>query len=330
MKRPASISIEPVFNEFVKSMGGELVSNLVGESPGFSNADYLFRSRGVVAELKCLTKDVLANKDYQRDISEMYERWVSAGKLQEIGFGTFKLETAKLPAECQREFFQLIRKPLQTAIKKANAQIKQTKARLGLMNAKGLLLLVNDGCYSIESDAIPFLTEKILGQQCTSINSIVFFTVNMPARMPGVERDILVWIPMHRIGFETVPQDFMTDLQKSWCGYYEKLIGQEVPTISVSDNKQIETVKFIRPRKSPTTFVPGCYYTDGRGGYFRCIEVIGELARLIRFNLIFHGQQLSVEFSQNVKYAPLYSEFDDQQKIKQLEDLFVRMKRRKL
>jgi hypothetical protein len=39
--------VEPLLNEFVISVGGELVSNLISGNPDFKNAHYVFKSRNL-------------------------------------------------------------------------------------------------------------------------------------------------------------------------------------------------------------------------------------------------------------------------------------------
>ena len=49
------MNVEELFNAYVKSVDGELVSELLPKSPTFSNADYLFRKQRaepLIAELK--------------------------------------------------------------------------------------------------------------------------------------------------------------------------------------------------------------------------------------------------------------------------------------
>ena len=73
---------------------------------------------------------------------------------------------------------------------KANKQIKQTKQYFNLTGAKGLLLLVHDGNYSLEPSTVLHLVDRVLGNRHSGINSVVYFTVNMSAAVPGVDRDM--------------------------------------------------------------------------------------------------------------------------------------------
>ena len=246
MNPPPPIEVEKAFGNFVKLFGGELISELVGSSPPFANADFLFREQNVVAELKCLSKNVLTDSIYKKTLADLYEKWIAQNRITNPGWGTFHIDVTKHPSECQREYFQILGKPLHTAVEKANRQIKKTKEHLNLPQAKGLLLLVNDGCWSLESNVMLYLADKTLGQRYSGINTMVYFTVNMAARLEGLERDALIWVPASRKDKDTVPEDFLSELQRGWCAHYAKLINQEVPSFIVEDHKKIQEMKFIR------------------------------------------------------------------------------------
>ncbi|SRR6266481_2255239 len=100
MQEPEPIHLEESFNEFVKVSGGELVSLLLPSDRPFDNADYLFREEAVVAELKCLQKDILEHGEYQRKLSELYESWIRQDLVQEICWGNSTVEISKLPIKC--------------------------------------------------------------------------------------------------------------------------------------------------------------------------------------------------------------------------------------
>lgn len=45
------------FDALVKATGGKIIAEIVGKSPRFDNADYIFPEEKIVAELKCLRED---------------------------------------------------------------------------------------------------------------------------------------------------------------------------------------------------------------------------------------------------------------------------------
>lgn len=248
MQEPPHLHIESSFNEFVKEFHGELVSELLPPNP-LDNADYLFRNDNVVAELKCLEKDILEHEDSKAKINALYEEWMRKG-LVGVVWGTVEINSATLPIECQRELYSFIKKPIERSIKKANKQIKQTKADFNLRNASGLLFLANDGNYSLESAHLIDIACKILSNQYSGIDGFVYLTVNMRAMKPGYERDVNVWVPKYRNHNASLIK-WVDRMAEAWGRFYAKKIGQDVPThfLEADDQKTLDSVKFIKPVK---------------------------------------------------------------------------------
>ena len=238
------LSVEETFNAFVKASGGELVSDLFPKAPDFRNADYVFRnhpSGKVVAELKCLEEDLFLEKK----LNELFDKWTAQGRMKPF-WGEIKFKSQDLPSDMQKEVFEKLGGPIKKHVDKANVQIKTTKDRLGLKDAKGLLLLVNDGNYSLQFNCVPFLLMKALGRDHSGINSVIYFTVNMRAQMVGIERETLIWSPMHRVGVPTVPSEFLQWLWTSWREFHEKTLGEPVPVFA---GEKLDDVKFVDPPK---------------------------------------------------------------------------------
>lgn len=127
---------EDVFGQFVQSIGAEIVPRGVEES-----ADYLFRPEKVVVELKTLVED--STLAHAKKLYPLTNDWQRRGLVR--GFGTFAVELRTLPLECQQEFLNLLEASIERVIRKANGQIRSTKEANELPDAKGLLLIVNDG-----------------------------------------------------------------------------------------------------------------------------------------------------------------------------------------
>lgn len=246
MQPHLAVNVEECFDEFVREFGGSLVRDLLPKSPEFENADYLFYPHQVIGELKCLQKDLLEAEDYKQKLQQRYDKWVDVGLVRPF-FGTCRIQTKDLPPSCQEEVFQLLKKPLEGPIKKANVQIKQTKAHLRMDSAKGLLLLVNDGNYSIEADAMMYFLSRIMKADFTSIDSVAYFTVNVRATMPGVDRDVLLWISADRVGGGISPE-FLRNLHDAWSNFLAKVLGQEIPKIQIDDPDVLSQIRTVKKR----------------------------------------------------------------------------------
>lgn len=241
-----SISVEASFNKFVKEFGGELISEMISRNPSFKNADYFFKKRSIVAELKCLEKDLFRGEDYRTKTRLLYDNWVKRGLAPRL-LRTTTIETRNLPVECQLEVANLVKKPVEQRIKEANRQIKETKEHFNAADAEGLLLLVNDGNYSLESDAVMYLVSRCIRTQHRAITTIIYFTVNMPAIMPGVDRDVLIWLDCHRPSEAGLPREFLDSLRDGWLSFLERKTGEKIPRIMADNDSDIQKMKFIRP-----------------------------------------------------------------------------------
>jgi hypothetical protein len=246
MERPQPIEIESSFTEFVKEIGGEAVGPLMPRHNPPPNADYLFRSEAVVAELKCLSETTLDAPEHKWKLQALYARWVTEGLVRPVRTERVTINSADLPEKCQRELLSLLRKPIQRVVTKANDQIKHTKNYFGLPQAKGLLLIANDGNYSFESDAVMYHLSHLLRKEHTSIDAVIYFTVNMPAMVPGIERDVLVWVSAPRNLSDEVLPPFLRALRTGWLSFYARRIGQEVPEIACDDLERLADIKFIK------------------------------------------------------------------------------------
>ncbi|MES1147161.1 MAG: hypothetical protein ABUL49_00235 [bacterium] len=246
------IAIEPELDKVVDAMGGIRVSTLVGLSPDFDNADYLFEAERVVAELKILEKDSFS--DFAGHVKQAILGAIKAGKLPPPKPGKTIYETADLPFEDQRRVFEKLRGPLKLVIQKANKQIKATKKRLGLPDFQGVLFLANDGNTALEFATVLYLLSSLFfgleGKRVFSgIDRVVYFTANLPATVPGVGVNSQVWAAPwldkddHRLDL------FVNSLQQTWITHIESLSQSAIPVVNFGEDR-VEDVR-IRPKGVP-------------------------------------------------------------------------------
>ena len=241
------VDVTSVFTSFVKVFGGECVEDLLpDQSYKANNADYVFRDKNIIAELKCLEDDKSSDPKFQTKIETLYSKWIHSGLIPQPPAYPIAVDSSSLPEECVLELIDLYKPLIERPIKKANKQIKTTKKLLSMPNAKGLLLLVNDGNFAVQSDMVLHLAERSLKGYYSSINSMVHFTVNMVSDMNGVPKDILVWVPLHRSETNRVSLEFLHELRNAWVIYFEKMRGEKVDTMSIRDIERLEEIKFIK------------------------------------------------------------------------------------
>ncbi|MED5511091.1 MAG: hypothetical protein VX841_12440 [Pseudomonadota bacterium] len=237
------IKIEQEFDQCVDEIGGIKISELVGSSPDFFNADYLFPQYEVIAELKCLEEDKIKDKSLVSKASAIYLRYLSEGKAPKILFGTQKLNTTGFPEEFTHEITELYRKSIHTTIKKANNQIKQSKDRLKMENHHGLLILANDRHTALApANAMWILHDTFRRYSFSSINTVLYFTANLKAEHPEIPQDILVWIPVERDLAKSCPEELLSRLQKSWFKKMSNLTNEPVFEYHVDDSNVINDI----------------------------------------------------------------------------------------
>ncbi len=243
------VDVERTFTAFVRACGGEVLQDVFGPSPDFDNADYAFRNAGVVAELKRLVEDKSQDAAIKAKIQTLVHRWIDQRLIGPI-YGTVRLESRKLPIQCQRELMAVFAAPVKARVRKANRQIRSSLEKLALNNGKGLLIVVNDGNYALETDVALYLISKALGYKCHSINSVIYLTVNMLSQSPLAAAPVLVWV--HAARQDIVPaidNRFVDTLFDAWRTYLGKTVGHQIGLVPLSTREAVSQIR-LDPRRS--------------------------------------------------------------------------------
>src|SRR5204863_2121803 len=98
-------------------------------SPSFRNDDYIFRRENIVAELKCLVDGKAKDPRQHRKSALLLERHMKRGGTPYFS-GRRLMQSKNCSPACQRELSETIARPIRKRIRKANQQIRETKARL--------------------------------------------------------------------------------------------------------------------------------------------------------------------------------------------------------
>ncbi len=243
------IDVEQEFGRCIESAGGRHVQDIVGNSPQFRNADYLFPADSVVAELKCLTEDKGSDEGIIKKASRLYEECLRAGDAPLLAFGTVKITTERFPEYFSRQIIELYRAPIHEQITKANRQIRETKAALRRDDHRGLLVLVNDGHTFLDPDHLLWIVDNTLSRHSFSaIDSVIIVTVNLRSRHPHMDHDWAVWIPISRTPERRCSEAFLDKLKDAWFSHLSRLTGH--PTISfLADKDFIGKLTNVQPAR---------------------------------------------------------------------------------
>lgn len=219
-------------NRFVCVFGGQLVTDVIGTlSPPFPNADYWFDSENIIAELKCLSEDKTSDPAMHAAINKLFNHFIDSGQMPDPGPGIFRVQSKRCPWAFQQELYKIFARPIKRRLHKANQQIKATRKYLNRPDAHGLVLLANDGNYCLELNQLMCAVDFALGQNFSSIDSLVVFTENILSNTPITDRHVATWIPASREGHLEISTDFLYRFNEGWARHVGQLIGEDIPII---------------------------------------------------------------------------------------------------
>jgi hypothetical protein len=197
------IADEAHWNEFVVECGGELIAPLISRQ-GVQNADYLFREQRFVVELKELR-------------TEFFDPLI-------VRIGQAAKELTENPTEeafhkFERKLFSTLEAPLQRILKKANRQIRESKAEFGLEDYLGLVVCINDGFIGFPPFVVTDLLHRILARErFSSMQGFVYLT-NHAVRLAGHEDGAFLWWPYVGGEMPTEVEAFADWLGDRWADY---------------------------------------------------------------------------------------------------------------
>lgn len=136
------IDVEATWREFVRSVDGDVIEDLVPQPKTFENADFLFQAVPAVAELKEIKTEFEKSDAFKAGYLQLIERLMS----EVLDWRPPLLGgNGDYPEWFSREVIRLSRPPIQRILKKANSQIKETKKHFKIGDPTGILVFVNDG-----------------------------------------------------------------------------------------------------------------------------------------------------------------------------------------
>lgn len=226
------VGVEDTWREFVQLVGGQLVEDLVPEPRTFENADFIFSSIPLVAELKEIETEFDRSPRVRDGFLELIRRVMKEDPtwrpLLLGGAGSY-------PDWFSREFVRLFRPAVSRVLKKANRQIRATKDHFKISEPTGMLVFVNDGFTGLEPHFVRALASDLLVDSYSSIDCFLYITINRYVEVTGSNVPRLLWMPSYS---ERAPDSlvhFVDDLGRKWFDFLETKIGpftiprEEVP-----------------------------------------------------------------------------------------------------
>ena len=221
------IDVPKEFSVCVRALGGHVLDDEKGAYKS-ENADYWFAAVGVVAELKCLTDNLMTSPEFEARIRERYAEWVREGLVPRPTTEQVTIDLKALPEVCAREITNILKRKLEPILRKANSQIDATKTLLDVPDATGLLILVNDGNHAHTPDMMRHLLARSTNGQLSSIDCVSYFTVNERAAIPQSPKAARFWIDWNLEGRKVLAQRFRDDLRGEWLRHLSLLTGGRI------------------------------------------------------------------------------------------------------
>ena len=225
--------VEATWREFVRSVGGQVIEDLVPEPRNFQNADFLFNEQGVVAELKEIETEFSLSPAFANGFDRIMQRLVEEDPdWRPSLFGG----NSATPSWFNVELIRIFRPAISRILKKANNQIKETKAKFNIKSPTGVLLLVNDGFTSTSPFMVRALACDILANSYSSIDALVYLTVNRYVEIAGSDEPKLLWVPSYGPNAGDDLVKFIDTLGGQWFDFLESKIGPFTSRTSLDDS----------------------------------------------------------------------------------------------
>lgn len=159
---------ESFVDKAVEKIGGRRLEE-IEKREGFQNADYILP--GAVSELKIIEEEGLQKVSRQNKIKKLLaDRYILPEEVD--------IDIRRIPDEIKPEFRQILGGPIQTAVKKAAKQIKETKAHLKKKLDFGVLIAVNNGYGSLPHDEFERLVLSYARKDTSQIDFVICSTVD--------------------------------------------------------------------------------------------------------------------------------------------------------
>lgn len=240
--------VEAAWREFVRFAGGKVVEDLVPEPRNFQNADFIFPEASVVAELKEIETEFSSSPSFLKSFDELMRRVVEEDPdWRPLLFGG----DGTAPPWFNGEFLRIFRPPISRILKKANNQIKETKAKFDITSPNGVLFLVNDGFTSVSPLMVRAVACHVLSTSYSSIDALVYLTVNRYVEIEGSDVPRLLWLPSYGPNASDELVSFIDQLGRQWFEFLEAKIGPFTSSVVTDDDSLLRNAQVIHHPELP-------------------------------------------------------------------------------
>lgn len=241
--------VEAAWRDFIRSIGGSVVEDLIQPPRQFENADFIFLEQGVVAELKEIETEFSTSQAFAKNFDELMNRLILENpEWRPELFGG----SGESPPWFDKELYRSFRPPIQRILKKANKQLRETKLHYKIKKDKGILILVNDGFTLIDPMRVFSIACDILSNSFSSINALIYLTVNRYVEIAESDEPKTIWVTSYSDNADKELSFFIDDLGRKWFDFLESRIGPFNSRIETNDLYALSSVKSIFHPDLPT------------------------------------------------------------------------------
>jgi hypothetical protein len=154
---PKSFSMAiPAFDEktvdrAIEKAGGHRLTKEEANNQHTLNADYVLGNW--IIELKELEEERLLKTGHQNALATLFEKYCCDDHME--------IDYDALSPEDQKLFVKSACSPVRHALEKASKQIAATKAHLGNVQAKGAVIILNNGFGSLQPELLPRIADQL-------------------------------------------------------------------------------------------------------------------------------------------------------------------------
>jgi hypothetical protein len=171
--------VENEFDRFMAELSYTRVSEDIGDSPSFQNADYVNKTDKSVVELKVLQKEFFDNGGLVDSLNAII---INPVNIDDRGIGQYVFTIPNINREGKYDNFE---EPLRRVIKKANSQLRETREYYFENEISwGFLMLAQVGFNQLSPDITAALVQKIVNREFRSIDGVIICTPYHRTRNP--------------------------------------------------------------------------------------------------------------------------------------------------
>lgn len=214
-----------IFDGYIDFAGGKRLTTLLEEKPDVENVDYYFEKENVFIELKILKTDFF--ESHKSKIDSATSEWRCKTKIT----GDMMLGRDRTyPKELLHKHLLVIREPLEKITNKANRQIKMSKVLLNKKDAKGLIIFLVDGFYSLSPGLTIRLINDPIQRHFSAVDGFIYMNLRRKIIIPQLDRNhpFFIFHAKLRPEFPKELDTFIDNLGKKWWQYLEKLSGKKI------------------------------------------------------------------------------------------------------